>query len=80
MSEAQSEHLVSIDWRRGKWADAKGKYSREHTCIKSWLLPKACSQTTYYPWPSNHRRVIQFETTATYALSLGTVSCTCPAE
>jgi hypothetical protein len=31
MTEAQSEHLASIDWQRGKWADAKGKYSREHT-------------------------------------------------
>jgi hypothetical protein len=30
MMEAQSEHLASIDWQRGKWADAKGKYSREH--------------------------------------------------
>ena len=30
MTEAQSEHLASIDWQRGKWADAKGKYSREH--------------------------------------------------
>jgi hypothetical protein len=31
MVEAQSELLASIDWLRGKWADAKGKYSREHT-------------------------------------------------
>jgi hypothetical protein len=31
MMEAQSEYLACIDWQRGKWADAKGKYSREHT-------------------------------------------------
>jgi organic hydroperoxide reductase OsmC/OhrA len=23
-------HLVTIDWTRGKWAQSKGKYSREH--------------------------------------------------
>ena len=34
MSEADSEHLATIDWTRGKWSSAKGKYSREHT----WLL------------------------------------------
>jgi organic hydroperoxide reductase OsmC/OhrA len=34
MSEADSEHLATIDWMRGKWSSAKGKYSREHT----WLL------------------------------------------
>ena len=26
----ESVHLVTIDWTRGKWANAKGKYSREH--------------------------------------------------
>jgi hypothetical protein len=31
MKESESEHLASLDWRRGKWADAKGKYLREHT-------------------------------------------------
>jgi len=35
MMEAQSEHLGSIDWQRGKWAYARGKYSREHTW---WLV------------------------------------------
>jgi hypothetical protein len=34
MSEADFEHLATIDWTRGKWSSAKGKYSREHT----WLL------------------------------------------
>jgi hypothetical protein len=28
MTELQSEHLASIDWQRGKCADAEGKYSR----------------------------------------------------
>jgi organic hydroperoxide reductase OsmC/OhrA len=28
--ESDSVHLVTIDWTRGKWAGAKGKYSREH--------------------------------------------------
>jgi organic hydroperoxide reductase OsmC/OhrA len=28
--EAESVHLVTIEWTRGKWANAKGKYSREH--------------------------------------------------
>ena len=23
-------HLVTIDWKRGKWSGARGKYSREH--------------------------------------------------
>jgi hypothetical protein len=32
MMEAQWEHPANIDWQRGKWADAEGKYSREHTC------------------------------------------------
>src|ERR1700759_636823 len=31
MSEDETIHLASIDWQRGKWADFKGKYSREHT-------------------------------------------------
>ena len=35
MMEAESQHLASVDWQRGKWADAKGKYSREHTW---WLV------------------------------------------
>ena len=26
--------LAIIDWRRGKWSSAKGKYSRKHT----WLM------------------------------------------
>ena len=28
--EPDSVHLVTIDWQRGKWANAKGNYSREH--------------------------------------------------
>jgi hypothetical protein len=41
MMEAQSEHLASIDWQRGKWADAKGKYSRERTwwLVGEWTDP-----------------------------------------
>ncbi|HWS61107.1 MAG TPA: phage integrase SAM-like domain-containing protein, partial [Steroidobacteraceae bacterium] len=31
MAEPVSEHQATIDWTRGKWSDAKGKYSREHT-------------------------------------------------
>jgi organic hydroperoxide reductase OsmC/OhrA len=23
-------HLVTVDWKRGKWSGARGKYSREH--------------------------------------------------
>ena len=30
----QVQGQVTIDWARGKWSGAKGKYSREHT----WLL------------------------------------------
>jgi hypothetical protein len=26
----EAVHLVTIDWTRGKWAQSKGKYSREH--------------------------------------------------
>ena len=26
----ETVHLATIDWQRGKWAGAKGKYSREH--------------------------------------------------
>jgi organic hydroperoxide reductase OsmC/OhrA len=26
----EAVHLVTIDWDRGKWAQSKGKYSREH--------------------------------------------------
>jgi organic hydroperoxide reductase OsmC/OhrA len=29
-SESEAVHLVTVDWQRGKWAQAKGKYSREH--------------------------------------------------
>jgi hypothetical protein len=40
MADAQSEHLASIDWQRGKRGDAKGKYSREHTASRlEELLP-----------------------------------------
>jgi organic hydroperoxide reductase OsmC/OhrA len=28
--ESEAVHLVTVDWQRGKWAQAKGKYSREH--------------------------------------------------
>lgn len=31
MAERDSVHQATIDWTRGKWSDAKGKYSREHT-------------------------------------------------
>lgn len=29
-SAPETVHLATIDWQRGKWAGAKGKYSREH--------------------------------------------------
>jgi organic hydroperoxide reductase OsmC/OhrA len=29
-SEPEAVHLVTVDWQRGKWAQMKGKYSREH--------------------------------------------------
>lgn len=29
-SAPEMVHLATIDWQRGKWAGAKGKYSREH--------------------------------------------------
>lgn len=32
--QPEGVRLASIDWQRGKWSFAKGKYSREHT----WLL------------------------------------------
>lgn len=32
--QPEAVSLAIIDWRRGKWLSAKGKYSREHT----WLL------------------------------------------
>jgi hypothetical protein len=32
--QPEAVSLATIDWRRGKWSSAKGKYSREHT----WLL------------------------------------------
>ena len=28
--ESEAVHLVTVDWQRGKWAQTKGKYSREH--------------------------------------------------
>jgi hypothetical protein len=28
--EAESDHLATINWNRGKWADFAGKYAREH--------------------------------------------------
>ena len=31
MAERDSAHQATIDWARGKWSDANGKYSREHT-------------------------------------------------
>jgi hypothetical protein len=31
MAIRDSAHQATIDWTRGKWPDAKGKYSREHT-------------------------------------------------
>jgi pimeloyl-ACP methyl ester carboxylesterase len=38
MVEAQSEHLASIDWQRGKWADAKGRYSQTYLAAPTRLL------------------------------------------
>ena len=32
--QPEAVSLAMIDWRRGKWSSAKGKYSRDHT----WLL------------------------------------------
>jgi organic hydroperoxide reductase OsmC/OhrA len=29
-TETHSEHLASVAWQRGSWADFPGKYSREH--------------------------------------------------
>ena len=29
-SAPETVHLATIDWQRGKWTGAKGKYSREH--------------------------------------------------
>jgi organic hydroperoxide reductase OsmC/OhrA len=54
MAEAQSEHLASIDWQRGKWADAKGKYSREHTW---WLAggAKFKASDAYFLLPEGYR-------------------------
>jgi hypothetical protein len=40
----------------------------------------AMSTSSCRDTPSNHGRIIQFETTATYATSLGTVTCSCPPE
>jgi len=31
MTDPDALHLATIDWTRGKWSNAKGKYSREHT-------------------------------------------------
>ncbi len=31
MSDSETVHIATIDWSRGAWANAKGKYSREHT-------------------------------------------------
>ena len=31
MNDSQTVHIATIDWSRGAWANAKGKYSREHT-------------------------------------------------
>src|ERR1700683_1825378 len=54
MTEPQSEHLASIDWQRGKWADVKGKYSREHT---SWLVggAKIKASDAYFLLPEVYR-------------------------
>jgi organic hydroperoxide reductase OsmC/OhrA len=32
--QPEAVRLATIDWQRGKWSNAKGKYSREHV----WLL------------------------------------------
>jgi organic hydroperoxide reductase OsmC/OhrA len=54
MMEAESEHLASVDWQRGKWADAKGKYSREHTW---WLAggAKFKASDAYFLLPEGYR-------------------------
>ena len=31
MSDSETVHIATIDWSRGAWVNAKGKYSREHT-------------------------------------------------
>jgi organic hydroperoxide reductase OsmC/OhrA len=31
MSDSETVHVTTIDWSRGTWANAHGKYSREHT-------------------------------------------------
>jgi hypothetical protein len=31
MTDPEGIQLATIDWTRGKWSHAKGKYAREHT-------------------------------------------------
>lgn len=34
IEQPEAVRLATIEWQRGKWSNAKGKYSREHT----WVL------------------------------------------
>lgn len=54
MAEAQPVHLASVDWQRGKWADAKGTYSREHTW---WLAggAKLKASDAHFLLPEGYR-------------------------
>ncbi len=49
MDEPAADHLATIDWQRGEWADRPGKYSRQHQWVLAGAKLKASDSGALLP-------------------------------
>lgn len=49
MDEPAADHLATIDWARGEWADRPGKYSRQHLWVLAGAKLKASDSGALLP-------------------------------
>ena len=49
MKEPTADHLATIDWQRGEWAGALGKYSRQHLWVLAGAKLKASDSGALLP-------------------------------
>ena len=49
MEEPAADHLATIDWQRGEWAAAAGKYSRQHLWVLAGAKLKASDSGALLP-------------------------------
>lgn len=49
MEETAGDHLATIDWDRGEWADRPGKYSRQHLWVLAGAKLKASDSGALLP-------------------------------